>query len=233
MKANTTGSDNTAAGVTALANNTTGSDNTATGRLALLKNTTGNGNSAFGFGALENATGNQNIAIGNQAGSTLMNGDANIYLGHPGVSSESQTMRLGSNLVRTFIAGVVNTPVGGPSVHINAQGQLGVPLSSARYKRDIAALGTRSEGVLRLQPVSFAYRDEAQGVVHYGLIAEEVQAVYPELVTHTATGEVQTVLYEELIPILVNELQREHLEVASLRKELAELRALVGSRTGQ
>jgi len=67
--------------------------------------------------------------------------------------------------------------------------EFGVPLSSARYKQDIAALGTRSEGVLRLQPVSFAYRDEAQGVVHYGLIAEEVQAVYPEL---AASGEVQT-----------------------------------------
>jgi len=70
--------------------------------------------------------------------------------------------------------------------------EFGVPLSSARYKQDIAALGTRSEGVLRLQPVSFAYPDEAQGVVHNGLIAEEVATVYPELVTRTASGEVQT-----------------------------------------
>src|SRR5262249_42732526 len=118
-------SDNTATGVTALSGNTTGSSNTATGREALLSNTTGNSNTAFGFGALLRVTGNQNIAIGNQAGSILTNGDDNIYLGHPGGSRESQTMRLGSNHVRTFIAGVVNTPVGGPSIHVNAQGQLG------------------------------------------------------------------------------------------------------------
>src|SRR4029077_1628651 len=91
-----------------------------------------------------------------------------------------------------------------------------------------------SEKVLDLRPVTFAYRNDAQGVTHYGLIAEEVAAVYPELVTHTATGEVQAVRYQELVPMLLNELQREHQEVAGLRKELAERRALVaGQLAGQ
>src|SRR5262249_8715032 len=121
-------------------------------------------------------------------------------------------------------------------------GQLGFELiaSSARYKRDIAPMGTQSEKVLALRPVTFAYKDEVQGGTHYGLVAEEVAAVYPELVTRTATGEVQRVKYQELIPMLLNELQHEHQNVAALkqelaelttmRKELAELRALVGSK---
>jgi Chaperone of endosialidase len=113
-------------------------------------------------------------------------------------------------------------------------GQLGIPLSSARYKQDIAPMG--SEGVLNLRPVTFAYREDAQHVKHYGLIAEEVAAVYPELVTHTTTGEVQTVKYQELIPMLVNELQRQRSEfqqaLKSQQQELAELRALVEQAPG-
>ena len=116
-------------------------------------------------------------------------------------------------------------------------GQLGIPLSSARYKQDVAPMGTNSEGLLRLRPVTFAYKDDA-GTKHFGLIAEEVATVYPELVTRTATGEVQTVKYHELIPMLLNELQRQQqaikrqeqelAEMSVLRKEMTELRALVG-----
>jgi hypothetical protein len=129
-------------------------------------------------------------------------------------------------------------------------GQLGTGASSARYKRDIEAMGTQSAKLLGLRPVTFAYKEDARGVTHYGLVAEEVQAVYPELVTRTATGEVQGVRYQELIPMLLNELQHEHqalqrehqalqqehqaheqqrAELAMLRQEVAELRALVGS----
>jgi len=112
-------------------------------------------------------------------------------------------------------------------VEIDANGQLGVTLSSARYKRDIAAMGARSEGVLQLRPVTFAYRDDKQAVTHFGLVAEEVAAVYPELVTRTLTGEVRTVRYQELIPMLVNELQRQHRVVERQERELTELRDLV------
>jgi Chaperone of endosialidase len=109
---------------------------------------------------------------------------------------------------------------------------LGVTPSSARYKHNIAAMGTRSDGVLQLRPETFAYRDDAQGVVHYGLIAEEVAAVYPELVTHTAAGEVQAVRYQELIPMLVNELQRQQRQSESQQRELDELRGLVRALIG-
>jgi hypothetical protein len=111
-------------------------------------------------------------------------------------------------------------------------GQLGIgPPSSARYKERIETMGRRSTAVLQLRPVTFAYRGDAVGTAHYGLVAEEVAAVYPELVVRAATGEVQTVKYLELIPMLLNELQRQQRELAevgALRKELAELRALVG-----
>ena len=105
------------------------------------------------------------------------------------------------------------------------------------YKRDIAPMGTSSEKVLDLRPVTFAYKEDAQHVTHYGLVAEEVAAVYPELVTHTATGEVQAVRYQELIPMLLNELQRQQQlfqrqeqTLQRLQQELADLRALVGQR---
>ena len=147
--------------------------------------------------------------MGHGAGAALTSGNKNIYLGHPGAASESKTMRLGSVQTKTFIAGVTTAAVTGTNVVINASGQLGVPLSSARYKRDIETMGARSEGLLKLRPVTFVYKQDEQGVRQYGLIAEEVATVYPELVTHTATGEVQAVRYQELIPMLVNEVQRQ------------------------
>src|SRR5262249_42044103 len=109
----------------------------------------------------------------------------------------------------------------------------GIKNSSARYKRDVAPMGTSSEKLLALRPVTYAYKDDANGVTRYGLIAEEVATIYPDLVLRNATGDVQTVKYQELIPMLLNELQREHQEMAAMRKELAELRALVGSRPAQ
>ena len=163
--------------------------------------------------------------MGQGAGSALTSGNRNIYLGHPGVSSESKTMRLGgSGQKTTFIAGVTTTAVTGATVLIDANGKLGVPLSSARYKRDIEPLGARGEGVLQLRPVTFRYTHDAQSVRQYGLIAEEVATVYPELVTRTATGEVQAVRYQELIPLLLNELQRQQQELAELRTIVTQMR---------
>ena len=217
---NTTGDHNTASGAGALQSNTTGNDNTASGFLALDANVTGFGNTAVGSNALSNSHGNKNIGIGYQAGTTLTSGNNNLFIGNQGAGAESQTIRVGTAQTRTFIAGINTAGVSGTAVMVDANGQLGVTLSSARYKRDIAPMGTRSEKVLHLQPVTFAYTDDAQGVTRYGLIAEEVATVYPELVTHTVTGEVQTVKYQELIPMLLNELQRQ-------RQDLAKLQALV------
>src|SRR5262245_11312696 len=239
---NITGANNTATGAGALPANNTGNENTATGVDALSYNTSGMRNTAVGRNALLQSTGNKNIGIGFQAGVSLVNGNNNIYIGNQGAGDEFQTIRIGTAQAQTFIAGVGTAPVSGAIVMIDTTtGQLGFELiaSSARYKRDIAPMGTQSEKVLALRPVTFAYNDEAQGPTHYGLVAEEVAAVYPELVTRTTAGEVQRVKYQELIPMLLNELQREHqarqedrAEMASLRKELAELRALMG-RQGQ
>ena len=128
--------------------------------------------------------------MGHGPGAALTGGSKNIYLGHPGASTESNIMRLGSNQKKTYIAGVATAAVTG-TVLIDATGRLGVPLSSARYKRDLETMGLRSEDVLKLRPVTFVYKLDGHAVRQYGLIAEEVATVYPEMVTHTATGEVR------------------------------------------
>jgi hypothetical protein len=229
-----TGGNNTATGASALQSNDTGNLNTATGFQALNNNIGGAKNTAVGAKALKKSLGTKNIAIGYQAGVTLTTGNNNIYIGNSGNGDESQTIRIGTAQSSTFIAGINTANVTGVPVEINTTtGQLGVSgLSSARYKRDIAPMGTRSEKVLDLRPVSFTYKSDGQGVTHYGLIAEEVATVYPELVTHTAAGEVQAVRYQELIPMLVNELQRQQHVTEHLQRELAELRSLMGQMRG-
>jgi hypothetical protein len=248
LSSSTTGRSNTASGVNALFSNTTGGDNTATGGGSLLGNTTGSKNTAVGVATLNQSNGNKNIGIGFQAGLTLTTGNNNIYIGNQGAGAESQTIRIGTAQAQTFIAGINTASVGDAQVMIDTTtGQLGIVTSSARYKRNIETMASRSEGLLKLRPVTFVYKDDASASPRYGLIAEEVAAVYPELVTRTASGEVQTVKYHELIPMLLNELQhghqalqREHqaveqqqAELSELRKELAELRAFVGLRLGQ
>src|SRR5262245_24770939 len=235
LSSNTTGFGNTATGFGALQANTTGNGNTACGNDALFSNAIGNKNTAVGEESLLASTGNKNIAIGFRAGVRLTNGNNNIYVDNLGGGDESQTMRLGDTQTRTFIAGIISANVNGTTVEVDtATGQLGIKNSSARYKQDIEAMANRSEGLLKLRPVTFVYKDDASAAPRrFGLIAEEVATVYPELVTRTATGEVQTVKYQELIPMLLNELQRQQQEIselATLRKELAELRSLVGSR---
>jgi Chaperone of endosialidase len=220
-----TGNNNTATGTSALTQNTTGNGNTASGVFALQLNTDGSSNTAVGFKALKKSTGTKNIGIGYQAGATLSSGSNNIYIGNVGGGDESQTIRIGTAQMGTFIAGIANATVGNAATVIidTATGKLGIPTSSVRYKQNVAPMGARSAGVLQLRPVTFAYKDEAPNTTHYCLIAEEVAEVYPELVTRTAAGEVQTVKYQELIVMLLNELQRQ-------QQELAGLRALVGQR---
>ena len=249
MSLNAVGSNNTAVGADALHGNTTGQENTGMGFRALSDNSTGSRNTAVGRSALLHSTGTKNIGIGWQAGVTLHTGNNNIYIGNQGNGDEFQTIRIGTAQGQTFIAGIGTVPVSGAIVMVDSgTGQLGIgPPSSARYKQDIETMGNRSSGMLQLRPVTFTYRGEASGTAHYGLVAEEVAAVYPELVIRSATGEVQTVKYHELIPMLLNELQHEHqalqrehqaleqqrAEVGMLRQELAELRSLVGARLAQ
>jgi hypothetical protein len=229
LYSNTTGANNLAAGAFTLYSNTTGGLNTASGVVALYSNTTGFNNLAAGAYALySNTTGSNNTAVGYGAGVALTSGSDNIYLGNSGgTAMESATMRLGGVQTRTFIAGIIVAPVSGIPVLINSAGQLGIQASSSRYKRDIQPMGAHSRGLLQLRPVIFRYQQDAQGERQYGLIAEEVAQVYPELVTRGATGEVEAVRYQEVIPMLLNEVQHQHRQLAELKAQNARLRAAV------
>src|SRR5262249_5610253 len=212
LYSNDTGANNIASGEQTLYNNTSGTGNIAIGDRALGANTTGNENTASGIRALYNlSSGSSNTAVGARAGSNLTSGAYNIYLGNLGVATESNTMRLGDvGQTSTFMAGVFGVHIdGGTPVFINSAGHLGTPHSSARYKSDIQTMGKSSSGLLQLRPVTFRYTQDAQGVRQYGLIAEEVAKVYPELVVYSASGEIESVQYQALIPMLLNEVQHQ------------------------
>jgi hypothetical protein len=228
---NTEGANNTANGGNALYSNTIGSDNTAIGNNALANLLWGDHNTAVGSQALSSyGYGNDsNIAVGFQAGSNLVNGIDNIYLGNPGHQEEYGTMYLGdqARTASAYIYGVKGNagayPASGTPVLIDAYNQLVVPVSSARYKSDIAPMGTHSRGLLQLRPVTFRYKKDTQRERQYGLIAEEVTKIYPELVTRNAAGEVESVRYHELIPMLLNEVQQQQRQLASLKATVKQL----------
>jgi hypothetical protein len=221
LYSNTTGGSNTASGIYALYSNTTGKANAANGFAALYYNTTGSGNVAVGNNALFNLTsGSNNLAIGINAGNLTTVGDSNIYIGHPGLKgSESKVIRVGQSQTKTFIAGIKGVPLSGATVVVNAAGQLGVVASSARYKKDIKPLADAADKLARLRPVSFRYKTEPQAE-HYGLIAEEVDKVMPELVVRDDQGRPESVQYQEIIPLLLQDRQE-------LKAELARQRALI------
>ncbi len=228
LSLNTTASFNTAFGAFALGVNTTGYQNVALGHDALGDNTTGGKNVAVGAGALAQSTGIGNIAIGAGAGANVTTGIANIHIGNYGNSGDSNKLRIGSFQTETFIDGIHgNTTSGGVTVFVNSSGDLGTSTSSRRFKEDIADLGALSERLLALRPVSFRYTKEAAGEgerpLEYGLIAEEVAEVFPELVAYDEEGQPYTVRYHLLVPLLLNELQREQETVAALRARVEAL----------
>ncbi len=232
LAANTSGSGNTALGTSALAGTTGGLDNTALGSNALAAGSSGSSNTAVGSNALVNSTGGGNIALGSGAGATLSSGNNNIYLGSPGVTSESGTIRLGgAGQTRAFVAGVRGVAVmTGLAVEVDAQGQLGTVASSRRLKEDIRDMGEASRGLLRLRPVTFRYiQPSADGSkpVQFGLIAEEVASEFPDLVAYGADGRPETVRYQLLPTLLLNEMLRQQVELDGLRRTLAAQAALL------
>ena len=226
---NTTGNSNTANGLKALLNNTTGNQNTANGINALLINRTGNGNIADGAGALFNNTGSFNTAVGFTAGANLTTGSDNVCIQALGVAGESNTMRIGTvRQTNTFITGISGVTVaGGVGVIIDSTGHLGTVTSSARFKEAIRPMDEASEAILALQPVTFRYKKERdpEGVPQFGLIAEEVEKVNPDLVARDAKGEVYTVRYEAVNAMLLNEFLKEHRTVQGQQKEIDALKA--------
>ncbi len=224
----TTGSSNTAVGYSALRSSGASNNNTAFGWTALRNLTNGNGNIALGHGAASNVlSGSGNIAIGVAAASNLTNSaNNNIIIGNAAVAGDTATTRIGSSQTRAFVAGITGVSVsGGVSVFVDANGQLGTTVSSRRYKDEIKDMDKSSEALLSLRPVTFNYKPEIdpKAIPQYGLIAEEVNEVAPDLVIRNEKGEIQTVRYEQVNAMLLNEFLKQHKRVAELEKRLAEL----------
>jgi Chaperone of endosialidase len=205
---NTTGLNNTASGVQALFSNTTGQNKSANGFEALLSNTTGSFNTADGPQALaSNTAGIHNVGLGNLAGfnAPATNGES-IYIGSEGSASDANgVIYLGTQGTQnggTYIAGIYGaTSPSGAEVYINASGQLGTVLSSGRFKEDITDMGNSSSKLLQLHPVNFFYKpeyDDGSHLLQYGLIAEEVAKIYPEMVAYGNDGRILTVRYQNL-----------------------------------
>ncbi len=229
------GTRNTAFGFQALNGNISGSGNTAAGHQALLRNVSGAQNTAIGKGALYNVTtGINNTALGYAAGFYQLTGSNNIYIGNSGENGESRTIRIGTGTsatipghTRIFLAGI-DSPLTAGNALFGVGGQVGIMPSSRRFKEDIHDLGKASEGLQRLRPVAFRYKADAVaggGAQDYGLIAEEVAEVYPELVGRNAEGEIITVHYHKLIPMLLNELQQQQTQILRQQRKNEELEA--------
>jgi len=225
---NTNGQFNTAAGVNALTSNTAGSSNTANGLNALGSNNTGNNNTAQGANALvSNTSGNSNIALGVGGGGNLTTGDNNIDIGNAGVAGEANTIRIGTQgtQTKTFIAGISGTTVaGGVGVIVGANGKLGTVVSSGRYKDEIEPMGKASEAILELKPVTFRYKRELDpdGILQFGLVAEQVEKVNPDLVARDEEGKAYTVRYDQVNAMLLNEFLKEHRKVEALEAKMVQ-----------
>jgi hypothetical protein len=229
LYSNTTGYENTAIGERALLNNTTGGNNTANGVNALQLNTTGDNNAANGVSALyHNTTGISNIALGFQAGFNLTTGSHNIDIGNIGIAGESNRIRIGTVGAQTaaFIAGIHGVAVTGAGVVVNSNGQLGVAPSSARFKAEIKPMDKASEALFALKPVTFHYKPELDptGIAQFGLVADEVEKVNPDLVARDADGKPYTVRYEAVNAMLLNEFLKEHKKVEEQATTIAQQR---------
>jgi hypothetical protein len=240
LLSNTTGINNTANGLAALRSNTVGNFNTANGQQALYSNTTGDGNTAIGFGALLSNTGVGNTAIGNQAlyhntsgsynvalngGFNLTTGNFNIHIANDGVAGESNTTRIGILQNRCFISGIRDVTTGVPdaiNVMIDSAGQLGTVSSSRRFKKEIKPMDRASEAILCLKPVTFHYKSDHTARPQFGLIAEEVAKVNPNLVVRDKNGEIYTVRYDQVNAMLLNEFLKEHGKVEEQSRKLQE-----------
>jgi len=228
---NTTGFNNTANGVEALSRNTTGVNNTATGLAALAENTDGNYNTASGVNALFHNTGDSNIALGRNAGVNLTTGSNNIDIGALGAAGESGKIHIGRQGTQngTFIAGISGVAVTGAQVVVNANGKLGVMASSARFKEQITPMDKTSEAILALKPVTFRYKEELDPdrIPQFGLIAEEVEKVNPDLVARGEDGKLTTVRYDAVNALLLNEFLKEHRKVEQQEATITQLKSTV------
>ena len=249
---NTTGISNTANGYQALFSNTDGFTNTVTGAFALannriadnntadgfqaLNNNTGAGNTAIGSKALlGNSTGTFNIGLGVSAGTNLTTGSNNIAIGNYGVAGESNTIRIGQAQTRTFIKGISGVAIAGAAVVVNANGQLGVVPSSADFKHETRPMAEESEAILALKPVSFCYDQDIDedGLPQFGLVAEDVEKVNPDLVLRDEEGKPYSVRYDAVNAMLLNEFLKEHRTVQELKSNAVKQEATIAHQQKQ
>jgi trimeric autotransporter adhesin len=217
----TTGDDNTAVGASALQGNIDGDNNTAIGLLALGANTAGSSNTAVGWNALAgNTTGLNNIAIGAATGGSITTANNVICIG-TNVSGEDVSNSC-------YIGNIFGqTASGGSAVFVASNGRLGTSTSSRRFKESIEPMGQASEAVLALEPVSFRYKkqvDPAQ-IPQFGLVAEDVEKVNPDLVVRDKEGKAYSVRYDQVNAMLLNEFLKEHRKVEKLEETVADLAA--------
>jgi hypothetical protein len=231
LSENATGSFNTASGVNALGTSTTGNNNVAIGYFALFTNKTGNSNTALGNNALEfNTTGGSNIGIGDSAGVNLTTGSNNIDISNAGAENESGKIRIGTNgtHTNTFIAGISGVTVAnGVGVIIDGSGHLGTVVSSARFKDEVKPMDKASEAILALKPVTFRYKHELDpaGIPQFGLVAEDVEKVNPDLVARDEQGKPYTVRYEAVNAMLLNEFIKARRQIDAQQKQIEALTA--------
>jgi hypothetical protein len=209
------GSHNTAVGNFALNSNTTAGDNTAIGFDALSGNTTGTGNTAVGSGALANdTTGSNNTVIGNNAGTSITQAVNTICIG-ANFSGENANNSC-------YINNIFNsTTFNGIGVLVNSNGRLGTTTSSARYKDEIRPMGKASDALFSLKPVTFRYKKKIDpvGTSQFGLVAEDVEKVNPDLIARDKEGKPYSVRYDQVNAMLLNEFLKEHRKVEELTKD--------------
>jgi trimeric autotransporter adhesin len=242
----TTGSNNTGVGQDALSGNRTGNSNTAVGREAMLGGGgSGDNNTAIGEGALANiTTGSSNTVIGRDAGLNLTTGNDNIDIANAGSAGESDKIKIGleGTQTSTSIAGIDGeTSASGVAVLVNSNGTLGTTTSSRRYKRDIHPLTGLTSRLMSLRPVSFHYKSRyAQGgpnPLQFGLVAEQVAKVLPNLVAEDSQGRPYEVRYQELPALLLAQAQRQQRRIerqqAQIDHQQEQIRWLLGQVGGR
>jgi uncharacterized coiled-coil protein SlyX len=218
---NTIGNSNTANGDSALLSNTTGNDKLANGLDALYHNTTGSDNTATGFGALfSNTSGSGNIALGSNSGSNVITANNVICIGATG-NDVNDSCFIGNIFGKTSPSGL--------AVFVNSNGRLGTSISSQRFKQEIKRMGTASEAILALKPVSFRYKKEIDpaGIAQFRLVAEEVEKVNPDLVVRDKEGKPYSVRYDQVNAMLLNEFLKEHSKVKEQQATIAELKSTI------
>ena len=234
----TDGTSHLAIGADALSNyhgtSPTGGGNIAIGNAALGTFGTGGGNLCVGHNSapnLANPTGPalRNTLIGNLTGANLTSTESdNIYLGYGinGTGGESNVLRIANGtgtsagaVNSTFIGGISGISVTGSAVLVSASNQLGVTVSSRRFKENINDMKDVSSSIYNLRPVTYNPKGDPSTLCT-GLIAEEVDSVMPSLVHYDEKGAPLTVKYHDLPALLLNEIKKLKEEVENLKKQV-------------